>query len=224
MAAAARFLGAPRTNEELYGLGATVRMQDRENLTVREREKHHEYAISALPTKFALLSLSAEKEQLQNTYNVMMRTQELFQRLDKYDMANVFAEIVTPDTANPGQITADVKNLRVNALGATETEVRASNRFYNRFGQPYDIQNLVWSQELLENSCESELRDKVMESLLLVPEDERGGPLYFRVMMGLITSSTAEATRAMITRITTLKIRDIQGEDIDKAVSTIRVI
>ena len=40
--------------------------------------------------------------------------------------------------------------------------------------------------------------------------------------MGLITTTTAEATQRMVTRITTMKIRDIQGEDVSKAVSTIR--
>jgi hypothetical protein len=81
---------------------------------------------------------------------------------------------------------------------------------------------LTWSQELLENSCDAKLRDKVMEMLVLYPKDQHGGPLYYRILMGLITTTTAEATRTMVTRITTMKIRDIQGEDVSQAVSTIR--
>ena len=100
--------------------------------------------------------------------------------------------------------------------------VGKSNAHYNQFGQNFDVQDLAWTQELLENSCDETLRDKVMETLLLYPKVQQGGPLFYRIMIGLITTTTAEATRTMVTRITSMKIRDIQGEDVSKAVSTIR--
>ena len=72
---------------ELNDLMAQVRKTDRQNLAAREREKLHQYVIAELPTKFSLLSVSDDKEQLSNTYNIMPRKQEFFARLDKFDMA-----------------------------------------------------------------------------------------------------------------------------------------
>ena len=218
---AQRFNAVARSNDELNDLTAEVRKLDRQGLTAREREKLHQYAIAELPTKFSLLSLSDDKEQLSNTYNIMRRKQELFSRLDKYDMSETFTRVLTFD-ANGDLVQNGEKSLRDNSIGATLEEVARSNQHYNQFGQDYDVQDLNWSQELLENSCDATLRDKVMENLAQYPRVQHGGPLFYRIMMGLITTTTAEATRMMITRISTMKIRDIQGEDVGKAVSSIR--
>ena len=43
---------------------AQVRKMDRQNLTAREREKVHQYAIAELPKMFSLLTVSDDKEQL----------------------------------------------------------------------------------------------------------------------------------------------------------------
>lgn len=216
-----RFNPNARSDAELNDLTAQVRKTDRQNLSAREREKVHQYAIAELPTKFSLLTVSDDKEQLSNTYNIMRRKQEFFARLDKFDMAETFTNILIFDAQ--GNISqGDKKSLRDNSTGASIEEVARSNEYYNKFGQDYDVQDLNWSQELLENSCDAALRDKVMENLALYPRPQHGGPLFYRIMMGLITTTTAEATRMMVTRITTMKIRDIQGKDISKAVSTIR--
>ena len=56
----------------------------------------------------------------------------------------------------------------------SEADIRTSNKFYNQFGQDYDLQNFSWSAELLENSCEQDLLDKISEKLMMdVPEAER---------------------------------------------------
>ena len=221
MAAPARFNQVARTDNELHDLMAQVRKADRETLNARDREKLHQYAIAELPTKFSLLTVSDDKEQLSNTYNIMRRKQEFFARLDKFDMAEPFTHVLTFDN-NGGLIQGQVKSLRENSTGASIEEVARSNMHYNQFGQAYDVQDLNWTQELLENSCDPTLRDKLMEILVLSPRAQHGGPLFYRIMMGLITTTTAEATRMMVTRITTMKIRDLPGEDVSKAVSTIR--
>ena len=62
-----------------------------------------------------------------------------------------------------------MKNLRDNSTGASIEEVLQSHQHYSQFGQDYDVQDLNWSQELLENPCDAALRDKVMENLALYP-------------------------------------------------------
>ena len=79
----------------------------------------------------------------------------------------------------------------------TEIDVRSSNDFFNRYGQGYDLQNIHWSTELLEHSCDQDLLDKVFERLISVPHPERGGPLSFFFAMEEITSSTTDTVRAI---------------------------
>ena len=208
------------SDAEVNDLMAQVWKTDRQNLTARKREKVHQYAIAELPTKFSLLTVSDDKEQLSNTYNIMRQKQEFFAHLDKFDMAEMFTNILIFDAQ--GNISqGDEKSLRDNSTGDLIEEVAWSNNYYNKFGQDYDVQDLNWYQELLENSCDAALWDKVMENLALYPQPQHGGPLFYHIMMGLIMT-TAEATGMMVTRITTMKICYFQGEDVSKAVSSIR--
>jgi hypothetical protein len=177
-AQAQRFNQVARTEDELNDLMAHVLKTNRDALGARDKEKLHQNAIAELPTKFTLLTVSDDKDQLNNAYNIMRRKQEFFARLDKFDMAEPFSDVLTFD--NDGNlIQGTVKSLRDNSIGASIEEVARSNQYYNQFGQSYDVQDLNWSQELLENSCDSTLRDKVMENLLLYPRNQHGGPLFY---------------------------------------------
>ena len=68
----------------------------------------------------------------------------------------------------------------------SEAHVRGTMRFKRYYGQPYDIQDLQWSQEFLENSCKENLRIKVRERTRTFPDVEQGGALFYHVMIWLI--------------------------------------
>ena len=104
----------------------------------------------------------------------------------------------------------------------SEDDIRTSNKFYNHFGQDYDLQNLSWSAELLENSCEQDLLDKISEKPVDVPEAEKGGPLTFYYKMLEIRSSTKDDIRTMEHRLSSLKITSFQGENVSTTCSQIR--
>jgi len=72
-------------------------------------------------------------------------------------------------------------------------EIRESIRFIHVYGQLNHIQILEWSDLFLKGSCDDVLRKKVMEYLINVPDIEKGGPLFYKVMMIIITSNTEEA-------------------------------
>ena len=40
-------------------------------------------------------------------------------------------------------------------------------RFMHAYGQEYHLQNLTWTLELLENSCNQNLADKIQEDLVM---------------------------------------------------------
>ena len=95
-------------------------------------------------------------------------------------------------------------------------------KFFCMYGKIYHIQNLAWSELFLEQSCADELRKKVLEITMNILEIEKGGPLYFKVMMIIIISNTGEAICALTSRLSAFKVSSIQGENISKAVSQLR--
>ena len=93
-----------------------------------------------------------------------------------------------------------------------------------RYGQDYGLQNLHWSAELLENSCDQEISDNVSERLISVYQSQRGGPLSFFFVMDKTTSSTTGTVRVMERRATSLKLVDFQGKNVSIAISQIRSV
>jgi len=55
-----------------------------------------------------------------------------------------------------------------------------------------------------------------------IPDIERGGPLFFKVMMDITTSNTEEAIRTLTSKLSTFKVTSIQRENVGKAVSQLR--
>ena len=98
-------------------------------------------------------------------------------------------------------------------------EIHESIHFFCVYGQLYQIQNLEWSEIFLKGSCDDVLRKKVMEYLINVPDIEKGGPLFYKVMMMIITSNTKESIRTLTLKVSTFKITSIQGENVSIAVS-----
>jgi len=42
------------------------------------------------------------------------------------------------------------------------------------YGQEYHIQNLYWTELLLEKSCNDDLKKKVLENIMNIPDVEKG--------------------------------------------------
>ena len=83
------------------------------------------------------------------------------------------------------------------------------------------IQILAWSTNMLLNSYEQDLRDKVVDRLMLVSEDEKGGT-YFFYILSEITSFSEDAVAAMERRVTDMSIKEFEGENVSVAVSQLR--
>ena len=91
-----------------------------------------------------------------------MRVIEFKRWLSKFDMLDVFHLRYSVSSSS-----SDILSL---FSSLSEADIRTSNKFYNQFGKDYDLQNLTCSAELLENSCEQDLLDKISEKLMNVPE------------------------------------------------------
>jgi hypothetical protein len=96
--------------------------------------------------------------------------------------------------------------------------IRASNRFYRRFCCDHTwSEDLDWSGTLIFNSSETSLRYQVTERLTTLPADKKGGPLFFKLMMGIVTSTLSEAIETLVDNLRklTLKADAFLGKDID---------
>ena len=179
-------------------------------------------ATAALTFPFALIPIDDCDEQVANNYNLHMRIGELRRRLEQYDMTDAFQILqfspTVPDIPLPSTI-----SLLDNWDGITEDMLSQHVLFLRRYGQIWDVQNLDWSLELMENSCEQALHNKIREDLLGCATWKSSGPYFFYCMIQRIVSSTEVAVMAMTDRIKSMKITSFPGEDVTVATGQLKM-
>ena len=224
---ATRFNLTARTDAEIHAASRRIPQDNRPKDPVALAKLRARATIGIDPP-FTLLDLDNTDLTLQHTYNVSMRVQSFEYVLTQYDMIDAFkVHLFQPDVQPPvllddGDGNPITINLLTHHSSLTEHQVRKYILFLKRYGQTYDVQNLDWTQELFNNSCNADLRDKVNEKVLGVHPFEIAGPLLFYHAMTLNTTQTADAVRALTLRVTNLKLGDIQGENVGTAISQMR--
>jgi hypothetical protein len=101
--------------------------------------------------------------------------------------------------------------------------VALSCAWYRKWSKDtYFAENLDYTFRLLKNNTETTLWEKCMEEYTQYAAPYRGGPLMFFLILRRIHSTSESALQFLLNKVRTLKIRDIQGEDVDLAISLIR--
>lgn len=77
--------------------------------------------------------------------------------------------------------------------------------------------HLLWSSAKLLNSCDTKLRDKVVEATTIFSIEWKTGPVYSKIMMGYILSSSPVSMRSICRKFE----KELKGEDVHKAISII---
>jgi hypothetical protein len=175
-----------------------------------------------METKFEMIELFSQTDSikhLETINDVALMIGDVIKRLRKYDMMEVF-KLHLPSEPDP---TVPRKSIDLVRMYATTTieEVCESVEFYRTWGQDYDLENINWTQEYLENSCENHLQVKVLEQMNVLPEVQQGGPVFFKIMMKLVTTMTDNAIRALTKRVLNLDLKTIPGENVFKVTSLI---
>jgi len=151
-----------------------------------------------------------------------MQLVEMIKNLERFDLHDVFYIVKTTEQADESlkQETSTTPLYLLNDYAKISIqEIGNSICFFPIYRQCYHIQNLEWSDLFMKGSCDDSLKKKVMEYLFDVPSIEKGGPLFFKVMMTIISSNTEEAICTLTKKVSTFKITSIQGENINTAVS-----
>jgi hypothetical protein len=173
-------------------------------------------------SKLDLISLSlSEEDKLDDTYNIGIQIGKIKSYFTCYDMHDVMGivEFGSQGFTNP----IGKKDLFEHYPSITEEEVAKSNQFYNEYTvKDYYRQNLQLNLEFLENNTTEALWEKCLEEYEEYPQNQRGGPLMFLIIMKKLQSHTDLAVQYLTNSIKNMKITNFEGEDVNRATSLIR--
>ena len=173
-------------------------------------------------TYFTALALALDdKSKLDDCYNIGTKVEKVEARHRLYDMHDVFT-IVVPE-ADGKTLKEEAYNLYTEYATITPDMVAASNKWYNSWPKgPTWQENLNWTHQFFEYNVATEVAEKVNELYMLYPIESRDGPLYFILLMNQLLSQTEEAVLALQGRLKKLNLKNIPGENVDKAISLAR--
>jgi hypothetical protein len=216
----ARWLGTARSDQEAQGMAVAVKKEDRANLSADALIKLQKTVTEGMTLKFSLMSHHSD-DQLVDCYNLALRIDTLKNRLKETDTIGGFDIFETAVTQPSTQMPTELRLIeKIDKL--TEPLIRAAMKFKRYYGQTYDIQDLQWSQEMVKNSCDEDLATKVMERLRRIPDEEKGGALFYFVMIKLIQTDTEQAVRVLTEKLEKLSLKSLAGENVFTACSLIR--
>ena len=107
---------------------------------------------------FTMLPLAGGNQQLTNTYSLAILLQQLTGLFKTFGMGSVFHLEVFEEN---GDHTGEQVNFLEKYSEVKLKQVTESVRFMHEYCQKYDGDNLLWLQEMLENSCDANLRMKI---------------------------------------------------------------
>ena len=212
-----------------YGV---IQPEDRVAMAPKDLLRHQEAIVKGLPNKFKLLvdfDPDAPMDALKNVYSVENLVSALKRSFASNGMLSEFMIPSTMEYTNatgyqtfvPGASATQI-NL-FHHYGETELlRIKQFCAFLSKFGPSYQLENLQWGAEKILNSCEDNLRDKILEITKDFSEFETGSIVVYKVMMTLVISSTSAAIRTLTKKLETLKLTDFDGENVSTATSFVR--
>jgi hypothetical protein len=190
-------------------------------LSEDKRNKLLEKATKTANTKYNLISLSlTDEDKLDDTYNLSTLIGKTKDHLVQYDMHDVFT-ILIPDPGDHKKI-LQKKDLFTEYPSVHIEDVLTSNDWYNKWPQEdTHQQNLQLTYKFFQSNANDKLWEKSFERYSKYPNTQKGGPLFFFIMLQQLVSNSEEAAQSLQLRLEHLSIGEIDGEDIDKAMSQI---
>ena len=88
----------------------------------------------------------------------------------------------------------------------------------------YPLQNIILTHEYLVNNAEEELFTMFNETYLPYQPEQRGVPLFFKIMLDSLQDNSAETDKYLVNVVNTLKITECDGKNVETCVSLICVV
>ena len=164
---------------------------------------------------------------LTNTYELVQQNKAVVQHLEEWDLTDVFTLVGTIKVnSTTGASEADTKSLLADWPTITVKEVAESNLWYNQHSSqkvcPWIRENMEISHKFILNSCDNDLRSQVTDKLATYETGERGGPLTFRILMGLLQVNSEHAIKHLIGCVKKIDVKNFDGENIIEVGAQIR--
>ena len=161
-------------------------------------------------------------EQVQDLKTIISK---LKAHMEQHDMIDV-CSIMTPltDFAR-SPLVKHQYNLFSDYAQLTPHMVGESNYFYNRYIQePYIKDNMGLIFSFLQANTEEKFFRKCLEAYEEFDPFQQGGPLILILILQQIQDSSEAAIVRVRGSLETLKIKDLEGENVDTAVSMIKTV
>ena len=219
-----------RTVEDISQASKEYPKEDRDSLKGSDMKAWYRMkdnckkGISDLFTVIRPVSIDSDLESLKGTHHVRTLLQDLKRSIIQADMQDVF---VIPHSfdADGKPNTLSFTNM-LDGIGSLKEEtILSAMKFYIRKSpKTYHVENAVWSGEKILNSCDEELKPKLKECVENIPEDLISGPIYLYWLNKLIISTSEKALRTLLDKLEKLRLKQIDGEDVQKAGQYIRAV
>ena len=211
------------TKEIRRGLKDKDRIDLIKQIQAKQQQPFHAITIS-----------KTDPEKMTNTHSVAKLLEEHKRNLEKYDLLGPYT-IVLP-VANAfdvtskdfGRLQTDISGvplqfeLHKDYLRMTVEQVEASSRWYATCVPEDQLlrQDLVWSGAYYEKNVEESLYNDVHSLWMEHPIESRGGPLFLKLLLDQVTTTSEANLKALVFIIETYKIKvSCPGEDINKVVA-----
>jgi len=198
--------------------------EDRAKLSSDKLAELFDKATRTRHKKYDFINLTlSDEDKLDDTYNLDMLVRRTKNAHVNYDMHNVF-KILLLDPNDPDEKTIiGTKDLYTEFSEITVEQVAASDRFYNQWAaEDHFSQNLRLTYAYFQSNVSEELYEKAFETYDEFSSTEKGGPLFFIIMINLLLSNTEEAAATLQERVKAFKLTNLPGEDIPRAVSLLK--
>jgi hypothetical protein len=134
-----------------------------------------------------------DPDKLDDTYNLSSAIDKMKENQIKYDLHDVF-KVVMVDPEDLYKIIKTI-DLYTDYGSIKVLDVAASNRFYSTMLRNLHgsiSENLKVTLEYLLNNTDDNLVLKINETYLSYQVKERGGPLFFKLLMDLLQNNLAK--------------------------------
>lgn len=238
-----RFRTEAKSPNAFFAAAGLITEEQRKDLTSKERLAFYAKAIEGIEPKFTLkqdLSAITDPTKFVGSdffaksldFNLQVKT--LKQHIDRHLMTSVFFILNVEEkhtTLFQNDVRSIVKrddkgiNLLDDYTSVDLNSVLLSSEYYVTYSdKDIDAENMQWSQELILNSCDDEMKHYLMSRLCLLPPEQHGGPTLFMMLVEQIVSNNEYLSRALITRLNSFKITMIPGENIEQAAAFIKTV
>ncbi|MGL5935206.1 MAG: hypothetical protein ACRCZI_06240, partial [Cetobacterium sp.] len=211
--------------DHVFQLGCLFDANKRKDMTPNQLIEFRPNATkTVLKKRLAPVSVSDKDEHmLENVSNVDLQVTTIMEHFQTFGLINVFTMMTAFDTRTSPRLKKHPYSLFDNYVSTDPSMVAASVLWYNLWIKTTFVsENMTLTYTFLRNNTDETLWAQCLSTYETFPEDSRGGPLMFLLIMQRIQSTTETALNHLVDKIRGIKISSIDGENVETVVLLVK--